>query len=124
MNNSARPLSPHLFIYRWPVTMVLSILHRVSGVAMSAGLLMLAAWLGSAAGGPASLARFNEFAAGWLGRLVLIAISFAFFFHLSNGIRHLFWDAGYGFEKRQANASAWAVIGATVVLTLLYWWLL
>lgn len=124
MKDTARPLSPHLFIYRWPVTMVLSILHRASGAAMSVGLLIFVSWLTATAGGEDSYAVFAGLATSLPGRLVLIALSFAFFFHLCNGIRHLVWDAGYGFEKSQANASAWAVIAAAVGLTLIYWWLL
>lgn len=124
MSNSGRPLSPHLSIYRWPITMTLSILHRTTGVVLTVGLIVYAAWLMTAAGETSSYTRFADYMQTPLGRIALIAWSAAFFFHLANGIRHLFWDAGRGFEKAQANASAWFVIVATVVLTLLYWWLL
>jgi succinate dehydrogenase / fumarate reductase cytochrome b subunit len=117
-------LSPHLSIYRWPITMTLSILHRVSGVALSFGFLLLAVWLVSAASGEAAYERFAALLQTAGGRVVLALLSFAFFFHLANGIRHLIWDSGYGFEIRQANASSWAVIVSTVVLTLLYWLML
>jgi succinate dehydrogenase / fumarate reductase, cytochrome b subunit len=121
MANGGRPLSPHLSVYRWPITMTLSILHRVSGVSLSLGFLLLVAWLMAAADGPETLARFTGIMGSVLGRVVLAVLTFAFFFHLANGIRHLFWDLGYGFEIPQANASSWAAIVATVVLTLLYW---
>jgi succinate dehydrogenase cytochrome b subunit len=116
-----RPLSPHLSVYRWPITMTLSILHRVSGVALTVGLLVLTAWLAAAVSGAAAYGAFLAAMNSLPGRLLLVAFSFAFFFHLANGVRHLFWDAGYGFEKRQANASAVAVIVVTVILTLGYW---
>jgi len=101
--------------------MTLSILHRMTGVALSFGLLALVFWLESIAFGEASYQVF----AGWIdtpvGKLLLLGWSFSLFFHLSNGIRHLFWDAGFGFEKRQADVSAWLVLIATVVLTASYW---
>jgi succinate dehydrogenase / fumarate reductase cytochrome b subunit len=121
MNKSGRPLSPHLTIYRWPMTMVVSVLHRATGVALSLGLVLLVAWVVAMADGPAAYGRFAEFLQSALGRFLLAAFSFAFFFHFANGVRHLFWDAGFGFEIGQANASGWAVIVSTVVLTLGYW---
>lgn len=124
MSNSGRPLSPHLSIYRWPITMTLSILHRVTGVALSVGLIAYAAWLMSAAGDAAAYAGFADLMRSPLGRVALVGWSAAFFFHLANGIRHLVWDAGRGFEKAQANTSSWFVVAATIVLTLLFWWLL
>ncbi len=124
MSNPARPLSPHLSIYRWPITMTLSILHRITGVTLSIGLIVFAAWLIAAAGDASTYTRFGDLATSLLGRIALVGFSAAFFFHLANGIRHLIWDAGRGLEKAQANASAWFVVIATVVLTLLFWWLL
>lgn len=123
MSNSGRPLSPHLSIYRWPITMTLSILHRVTGVVLSVGLLAFAAWLMAAAGDASTYARFTDLAQSVPGRIALVGWSAAFFFHLANGVRHLFWDAGRGFEKSQANASAWFVVATTAVLTPVYWWL-
>jgi succinate dehydrogenase / fumarate reductase cytochrome b subunit len=122
MSNSERPLSPHLSIYRWPITMVLSILHRASGIAMSAGLIVLVAWLFDAASGPDAYAVFLAIMDTAIGRLALIAWSLAFFYHLSNGIRHLVWDTGRGFEKVDANRSSWLVLLATIALTALFWW--
>lgn len=121
MSDPTRPLSPHLSVYRWPLTMTLSILHRVSGIALSAGFVAFALWLIVAGSDEESYRRFLALIDSLPGRAMLAAWSFAFFFHLANGVRHLFWDAGYGFEKAQANASAWAVIVLTVLLTLGYW---
>ena len=121
MSNTERPLSPHLSIYRWPVTMTLSILHRATGVAMSVGLVVLATWLVSAASGVDDYDQFVTLMSTLAGRLLLIGWSFAFFFHLANGIRHLVWDTGRGFEKRQANASAWFVLVTAAAATALLW---
>ena len=124
MSKSDRPLSPHLSIYRWPITMTLSILHRATGVAMSLGFVVLVVWLFDAASGEESYAIFVEAMGSTIGGLMLIGWSFAFFFHLSNGVRHLFWDTGRGFEKQQANASAWVVLVAATVLTAGFWMML
>jgi succinate dehydrogenase / fumarate reductase cytochrome b subunit len=124
MSKSDRPLSPHLSIYRWPITMTLSILHRATGVAMSLGFVVLVVWLFDAASGEGSYAIFVEAMGSTIGGLMLIGWSFAFFFHLSNGVRHLFWDTGRGFEMQQANASAWFVLVAATVLTAGFWMML
>ena len=121
MSNKERPLSPHLSVYRWPITMSLSILHRITGVALSVGLLLLMFWLVAASSGDAMYAGFVALVDTLVGRVLLAAWSFAFFYHLANGVRHLFWDAGFGFERSQADASAWAVLVITVILTLAYW---
>ncbi len=121
MDNSQRPMSPHIFIYRWPMTMTVSILHRVTGVMLSLGFIVLAAWLASLAAGAPSYGRFAQTMESVPGRLFLVLWTAALFFHLANGVRHLFWDAGYGFEIPQANATGWTVIASTIVLTLLYW---
>ena len=121
MKQPDRPLSPHLSIYRWPITMALSILHRATGIANAVGLLVLAAWLIQAAGGEESYAAFINVMGSPLGLLLLAGFSFSFFYHLCNGIRHLFWDAGRGFEKRQANTSSYIVIAAALVLTAAFW---
>ena len=121
MNKTGRPLSPHLSIYRWPITMTLSILHRGTGVALSVGLIALVLWLQSIASGAGSYQTIM----GWMdtvaGKLLLLGWTYAFFFHLSNGIRHLFWDAGRGFELRQAKFSAWTVVTASILMTAVYW---
>lgn len=121
MSSSERPLSPHMFIYRWPMTMTVSVLHRVTGLVLSLGLIALVLWLVAAAEGAAAYERFGGAMDSLLGRLFLALVSLAFFFHLANGVRHLVWDAGLGFEIPQANASGWTVIAATIVLTLAYW---
>ncbi len=101
--------------------MTLSILHRATGAAMAVGLLVLAAWLVSAASGSEDYDQFISLMSTLIGRLLLIGWSFAFFFHLANGVRHLVWDTGRGFEKRQANASAWFVLVTAIVATALLW---
>jgi len=122
MSNNGRPLSPHLSIYRWPITMTMSILHRATGVAMSVGFIVLAGWLFDAAMGAETYAAMLSYLDTMVGKLLLMGWSFAFFFHLSNGVRHLFWDSGRGFEKATANASAWFVLLLAIVLTALFWW--
>jgi succinate dehydrogenase cytochrome b subunit len=121
MNDSGRPLSPHLFVYRWPITMTLSILHRATGAALSLGFVVLGIWLTSAANGGEFYAGVSAFLQSAPGRVLLIGWSYAFFFHLANGVRHLFWDAGRGFEKHQASASAWLVVVLSLALTLAFW---
>jgi succinate dehydrogenase / fumarate reductase cytochrome b subunit len=121
MNDSGRPLSPHLSVYRWPITMTLSILHRATGAGLSIGFVVLALWLMALATGQERYSAVNELLQSSIGYLLLIGWSFAFFFHLANGVRHLFWDAGRGFEKRQANASAWFVIVLSLALTAALW---
>ena len=101
--------------------MTLSILHRMTGVALSVGLIALVMWLASIAFGAGAYAVVAGFMGTIIGKLLLLGWSFSFFFHLANGIRHLFWDLGMGFEMRQANASAWFVIVATVLMTAGYW---
>jgi len=101
--------------------MTLSILHRATGVAMTVGLIVLAAWLVSASRGQADYEQFIALMSTLVGRLLLIGWSFAFFYHLANGIRHLVWDTGRGLEIHQANASAWFVIILAVVVTAVFW---
>ncbi len=121
MSTNNRPLSPHIGVYRWRITSTLSILHRATGLAMSLSLAMLAAWLLAAATGPEAYARTSAFIASPLGLLILAAASFSLFFHLCNGIRHLFWDAGKGFEMEQARASGWAVVAVSIAATVVFW---
>ncbi len=122
MSNIDRPLSPHLSIYRWPITMVLSILHRMTGIALSLGFVMLAVWLFDVASGPDAYAVFQKYMNTLVGQLLLIGWSFAFFYHLSNGVRHLYWDTGRGLEKEQATRSAWLTLIMAVALTAVFWW--
>ena len=124
MSNTERPLSPHISVYRWPITMTLSILHRATGVALSFGLIVLALWLMNVLLGGASYEQFLTLMSGVVGRVLLLGWSFAFFLHLANGVRHLFWDFGRGFEISQANASAWFVLLLATGMTAIFWLLL
>jgi succinate dehydrogenase / fumarate reductase, cytochrome b subunit len=116
-----RPLSPDIQIYRPQLTSVLSITHRLTGIALSIGSPLLVFWLISAAAGPSAYAPLHSFLASWLGLFVLLGWTFSFFFHLCNGIRHLFWDAGYGFDLQSIYASGWAVVALSIGLTLSAW---
>jgi succinate dehydrogenase / fumarate reductase cytochrome b subunit len=116
---TARPLSPHLGIYRFGYTMALSIMHRLTGVAMALGLLVLTGWLVAAAHGADWYAATTSVLAHWFFKLLLGGWLFAFLFHLANGIRHLFWDAGMGFEKSAARRSA-AIVVVVVLIVFAY----
>src|SRR6266566_8595975 len=118
-----RPLSPFMFPtwYRFQVTSVLSILHRFTGIALAVGSILLAWWLVAVAAGGEVFAATHAFIASPIGLLLLFGWSVAFFYHLCSGIRHLAWDAGYGFEIRDAYRSGYAVLAAPVVLTVLAW---
>jgi len=117
-----RPLSPHLQIYRPQITSVLSITHRATGVALAVGTLLLTAWIMVLAlGSDTAFLEFGAFLASPVGLVLMFGWSFAFFFHLANGVRHLFWDAGIGLELDAATRSGWAVVGASAALTLLAW---
>ncbi len=113
-----RPLSPHLTIYRFAYTMALSILHRITGVALAVGLLVLVLWLGALAGGADTYATFRQFAGSWMFQLLLALWLVAFVYHFANGIRHLFWDAGMGLERAQARRSAAIVLVGVAVFSL------
>ena len=119
MRSADRPLSPHLQIYRWQLTSVLSILHRATGVALSAGAILLVWWLVAAASGPEVYEGVEDFLGSWLGLLLLFGWTAALFYHLCNGIRHLVWDAGHGFGLATTYASGWAVVAASAGLTLI-----
>ena len=121
MSSSNRPLSPHLQVYRLQWTMLLSISHRITGVGLALGTLLLVYWLAAAAGGPESFATAQAIVGSFVGRLLLFGWTFALFYHFCNGIRHLVWDAGYGFELDTAYRSGLAVLGASVALTLFSW---
>jgi succinate dehydrogenase / fumarate reductase cytochrome b subunit len=123
MDGLERPLSPHLGIYRFQITATLSILHRATGVALTLGALVFAAWLVSVASGPEAYASAQQvFGAAWF-KLALIAWSFCFFYHLANGVRHLVWDVGVGFEPGQIRAGGWAAVVVAVAATLIFSWL-
>ena len=116
-----RPLSPHLQVYRPQLTSVLSILHRATGIALSVGALYLAVWVIYASASPKTYALFQAFNTSILGRVFLGGWLFCIFYHLCNGIRHLFWDAGYGFELKDAYRSGWIVVGVSLAATALAW---
>ncbi len=116
-----RPMSPHLDIYRWPLSMALSISHRVTGVGLSAGTLLMTWWLAAAATSDDAFARVEWFIGSAIGLLLLFGWSAALIFHLCTGIRHLIWDSGFGFEKHEYELSGRATIAATVVVTVLLW---
>ena len=113
-----RPISPHLQVYKPQLTSVLSILHRITGVALAVGTILLVYWLIAAASGPVAFASAEALIGSWIGRILLFGWTFTLYFHLSNGIRHLFWDAGFGFELKTVYASGWTVVALAAVLTL------
>lgn len=114
-NTRARPLSPHLQIYRPQMTSVLSVLHRLSGLLLSACSVVLSLWLVSLALGEVTYVRFMSFAQGWLGLSFLILVVFCLYYHLFNGIRHLLWDWGWGFSLERVYFSGWTVVVAALV---------
>jgi succinate dehydrogenase / fumarate reductase, cytochrome b subunit len=113
-----RPLSPFLTVYRWQVTMAASITHRVTGIALSAGTVLLAWWLIAAASGPEAYAVFQKAAANPVGWIVLFGFVWSLCFHLLNGIRHLAWDLGYGFAVPTANKTGVLVYTLSVALAI------
>lgn len=116
-----RPLSPHLQVYRPQITSVLSISHRFTGIVLAAGFLLLVYWLVALAAGDTAYADALDVFSAWPVKVLLFLFSLAFFYHLCNGLRHLWWDSGRGFEIPQIYASGWVVIVASVTLTLLTW---
>lgn len=116
-----RPQSPNIQIYRPQLTSVLSIANRFSGVALSLAAVGLVVWLIAVAAGPAAYATMQSALASPGGQAVLFVATFAFFLHFCGGLRHLAWDAGYGFELRAIYASGWAVMAGSIVLTVAAW---
>ncbi|MCG8543162.1 MAG: succinate dehydrogenase, cytochrome b556 subunit [Alphaproteobacteria bacterium] len=121
MDTGNRPLSPHLDVYRWQWTMLLSITHRATGIILAVGALMLVCWLAAVANGPQAFDAVQAFLGSWFGRLVLFGWTWALLYHLGNGLRHLFWDAGVGLELPAAQASGYAVLIGSIILTLAVW---
>ncbi len=120
-NGSGRPLSPHLQVYKLPLTAVMSITHRITGVGLAVGTLLLVWWLVAAAAGPQAFARAQGFIGSFFGLLLMFGWTAALYYHLCNGIRHLVWDAGKSFELTDADRNNKVVLGATAVLTVLTW---
>lgn len=121
MAEHRRPLSPHLQVYRPQITSTLSILHRLTGIALAAASLLLAYWLTAAAYGADAFAAAQAFLASWFGRLILFGLTFALFYHLCNGVRHLAWDAGWGYELPTLRLTGWIVVAVSLAATLLTW---
>jgi succinate dehydrogenase / fumarate reductase cytochrome b subunit len=120
-NKAERPLSPHLQVYKPQMTSVLSILHRITGAFNAAGLVIFTLWLLSAAMGETYYALFIAVMNTWIGKLMLLGFTFTVFYHMCNGIRHLFWDMGYLFKIDQAYKAGYAVIFSSVILTAWFW---
>lgn len=118
----SRPLSPHLQIYRWQLTMTMSILHRISGAALAVGLAAIVWMLLAAATGPDAWAQFRGVAGQWYGRLAIFGWSAALFYHLFNGVRHLVWDTGRLFRIENAYLGGYLVWIATFACLALTWW--
>ena len=116
-----RPLSPHLQIYKPQLTSVLSITHRGTGIFLTLGALFLGCWLMSIANGPESFSRLAIHINAWYGQIVLYAWVFSLYYHLSNGIRHLFWDAGLGLDIKTTYRSGYAVVIISILLTVITW---
>jgi succinate dehydrogenase / fumarate reductase cytochrome b subunit len=121
--SAARPLSPHLQVYRLPLAAWLSITHRITGVGLTIGTVLLTWWVVAAAYGPDAYGRFQGFISSPIGYLFLFGFSASLFYHLCNGIRHLLWDVGKNFEIAQTNRANMIVIAGALVLTAIAWFL-
>jgi len=120
-----RPVSPNIQfdggVWRWHLTMAASIAHRVTGIVLYLGALVMLVWALSLASGPDAYAAFAGLAGSWIGKAGFFVLTLSIFYHLGNGVRHLVWDAGYGFAPRTATRSAWVVIAFAVLATLALW---
>lgn len=121
MPSDQRPLSPHLTIYRPQITSMLSILHRITGVALFVGTALVVTWLWSVAYAPSFYLTLHGWLSSSLGHFLLFGWMFSFYYHLSNGIRHLFWDIGWGFTIQQLTRSGWTVLIFTCAMTAATW---
>ena len=119
--NRPRPLSPHLQVYKPQLTSILSILHRGTGIVLSIGSIFLVSWILVLTLGESAYQVYSQLVNNWFGKLVIFGFTFGLFYHLSNGIRHLFWDAGYGYDLKDAYISGFAVIFSSISLTLITW---
>jgi succinate dehydrogenase / fumarate reductase cytochrome b subunit len=120
---AARPLSPHLQIYRPMLTMMMSIVHRITGAALYVGTLLLAWWLLAASSGPNAYATFQAAASSFIGRVVLLGYTWALVHHMLGGIRHLIWDSGHGFGPAEREWLARANLVGSIALTILLWFI-
>jgi succinate dehydrogenase / fumarate reductase cytochrome b subunit len=115
-----RPLSPFL-TYRWTLTMAMSIVHRITGIALYAGTLLLAWWLIATASGPGAYANIQGFTSSWIGRIIVFGYTWALMHHMFSGIRHFIWDLGYGFKPTEREWLTWAALIAGISTTVLIW---
>ncbi len=120
-NEQRRPLSPHLQVYKFALTMAMSIVHRITGAGLYAGTLLLAWWLIAAATSASAFADVSWFMSSIIGRLILFGFTWALFQHMLGGVRHFIWDAGYGMEHPQREYLAQATLIGGLVLTVLVW---
>ena len=124
INNSVskpRPLSPHLQVYKWQLTSLMSIGHRASGLALSLGTFLIVIWLVALAAGPELFFYVHQVISHWFGQFILFGFSVVLFYHLLNGIRHLSWDLGYGFDISNVYKTGYAVLVASLILTSITW---
>jgi succinate dehydrogenase / fumarate reductase cytochrome b subunit len=117
----ARPLSPHLQVWRWHVTMFCSIANRATGIALYVGFLILAGWAVALASGPDAYQTYMDLLASLLGKLVLFGLTLSLFFHLAGGLRHFGWDTGHGYAPKTADATGWIAIAFTIVASMGVW---
>ena len=116
-----RPLSPHLQIYRPMLTMMMSIVHRITGIALYVGTLLMAWWLIATASGPGAYATLQAFTSSWIGRVVVFGYTWALLHHMLGGIRHLIWDLGYGFGPSEREWLTRAALFGSITLTIVVW---
>ena len=121
MNDSKNPVSPHLQIYRWHISSLLSITHRISGVINLLALILISFWLLGLSFGESNYELFLLIINSFFGKFILIGFTWSMSFHILSGIRHLAWDLGYGFEIKTANISGIIVIICSLVLTIIFW---
>lgn len=120
-SHDTRPLSPHLQVFRPLITMVMSIVHRMTGAALYFGTILVAWWLIAAASGPEYFALVDGFFGSFFGRLILFGYTWALMHHMLGGLRHFVWDTGAGFDLPVANRMAWASLFGSVTLTIMIW---
>jgi len=121
MNDSKNPLSPHLQIYRWQISSLVSITHRITGILNFLGLIFICIWIISAGISENLYENFSFFLKSFLGKFILIGFTWSISFHLLSGIRHLFSDLGYGYEIKTANISGVVAIVGSLILTIIFW---
>jgi len=121
MTDNQNPLSPHLQIYRWHISSLLSITHRISGIINLFSLILIFLWLLTLSFGESNYELFLLIINSFIGKFILVGFTWSMIFHLLSGIRHLFWDFGYGFEIKTANISGIVVIVSSLFLTVIFW---